>query len=234
MQEFSLYWFQCLSMLLIAEGFIICFYFILWNCENLDFALSWCRVIFLSVWLKLMCDLWFITFLNARENVLNLIFTHTFKKNKLNKTSFYLLTHPTIKSELKPVKSHSIYSTHSCTHSSLSLCVSAQARGNHWVWHCQGAASATISQQVYLREREKKTDPERFAVHDLRAAVARATLIQKPPETDESEGLQLSVEHCVADRKMLCSYWRGFRPWRPSQQRKILSRISFKTPQRES
>lgn len=55
-------------------------------------------------------------------------------------------------------------------------------------------------------KKKKSSDRERFAVHDLRATVARATLIQKPPETDKSESLQLSVEHYVADRKMLCSY----------------------------
>lgn len=52
---------------------------------------------------------------------------------------------------------------------------------------------------------KKSSDRERFAVHDLRAAFARETLIQKPPERDESDSLQLSTEHYVADRKMLCS-----------------------------
>lgn len=53
-------------------------------------------------------------------------------------------------------------------------------------------------------ERKKKSsDRERFAVHDLRAAVARATLIQKPPETDESEPAALHGTLCGRQKNVV-------------------------------
>lgn len=105
------------------------------------------------------------------------------------------------------------------------VCVSAR-RGNHRVWHRQGEASSDhLSAGLPGGRKKKKSARERFAARDLRAPVARATLIRKPPEMDESESRQLSAEHYVADRK---HRW----PWRPSQQRKKPSGNSSKTPKR--